>query len=146
MTVTNAVRPVGMSAGVIASSSMPAADVLMALGVVAGAGLSTAEVARRRTQYGPNAVMSHRARALPVLWHQLASPLLGLLGAAAIASYFVGERSGAIIIGVIITLSVGLGFINEYRAEKAAEALHAQIHHETVVMRDGKPAMVDVTE
>jgi Mg2+-importing ATPase len=42
-------------------------------------------------------------------------------------------------------LSVGLGFVNEYRAEKAAEALHDQIHHETVVIRDGKPSMVDVT-
>ena len=42
-------------------------------------------------------------------------------------------------------MSVGLGFVNEYRAEKAAEALHDQIHHETVVIRDGKPSMVDVT-
>ena len=41
------------------------------------------------------------------------------------ASYFIGERSDAVIIGVIVALSVGLGFVNEYRAEKAAEALHA---------------------
>jgi len=82
---------------------------------------------------------------LPVLWHQLRSPLLGLLVAAAIASYFVGERSGAVIIGVIVALSVGLGFVNEYRAEKAAEALHSQISHKTVVIRDGRPTTVDVT-
>jgi Mg2+-importing ATPase len=82
---------------------------------------------------------------LPVLWHQLRSPLLGLLLTAAVASYFVGERSAALIIGVIVALSVGLGFVNEYRAEKAAEALHDQIHHETLVIRDGKPSMVDGT-
>jgi hypothetical protein len=35
---------------------------------------------------------------------------------------------------------------NEYRAEKAAEALHDQIHHEAVVTRDGKPSTVDVTD
>ena len=89
---------------------------------------------------------SHRAWFLPVLWHQLRSPLLALLLTAALASYFVGERTDAVIIAVIVGLSVGLGFVNEYRAEKAAEALHDQIHHETVVIRDGQPASVDVTE
>ncbi len=79
-----------------------------------------------------------------MLWHQLRSPLLALLLIAAVASYFVGERSDAVIIGVIVGLSVGLGFVNEYRAERAAEALHDQIHHETIVIRDGRPASVDV--
>ena len=80
-----------------------------------------------------------------MLWHQLRSPLLALLLAAALASYFVGQRGDALIIGVIVGLSVGLGFVNEYRAEKAAEALHDQIHHETVVIRDGGSQSVDVT-
>ena len=79
-----------------------------------------------------------------MLWHQLRSPLLALLLIAAVASYFVGEKSDAVIIGVIVGLSVGLGFVNEYRAERAAEALHDQIHHETIVIRDGQPASVDV--
>ncbi len=83
---------------------------------------------------------------MPVLWHQLRSPLLVLLLVAAFASYFLGERSDAVIIAVIVGLSVGLGFVNEYRAEKAAEALHDQIHHETVAVRDGNPVSVDVTE
>lgn len=43
-------------------------------------------------------------------------------------------------------MSVGHGFINEFRAEKAAEALHSQIHHETVAIRDRKPSTVEVTE
>jgi Mg2+-importing ATPase len=118
---------------------------LSSLGVTGGDGLSTTEVARRQAEWGPNAVASHRARFLPVLWHQLRSPLLLLLLTAAVASYFVGERTDAIIIAVIVGLSVGLGFVNEYRAEKAAEALHGQIHHETVVLRDGRPTSVDVT-
>ena len=55
------------------------------------------------------------------------------------------SRSDAVIIGVIVGLSVGLGFVNEYRAEKAAEALHSQIHHQAVAIRDGRPVMIDVT-
>jgi len=96
--------------------------------------------------YGPNAVASHHARVLPVLWHQLRSPLLGLLLFAATASYFVGERTDAIIIGVIVGLSVGLGFGNEYRAEKTAASLHSQISHQAVVLRDGHLTSIDVTD
>jgi P-type Mg2+ transporter len=146
MTLVSApARPARPVTGIVSVASLGTEDALRDLGVVDGEGLSVQEVALRRAQWGPNAVSSHRARLLPVLWHQLRSPLLGLLLTAAVASYFVGERSAALIIGVIVALSVGLGFVNEYRAEKAAEALHDQIHHETVVIRDGKPSMVDVT-
>ena len=131
-------------AGITAAASVPVVDVLAGLGVDGGAGLSPAEVDRRQIRFGPNAVSSHRARWGPVLWHQLKSPLLVLLFVAAVASYFVGEESDAVIIGVILALSVGLGFVNEYRAEKAAEALHSQIRHETVVIRGGRSARVDV--
>jgi P-type Mg2+ transporter len=145
MIVCAPAQPVGSATGIVSAAALSAAEVLRELGVAAGSGLSSDEVARREAQFGPNAVSSHRARLLPVLWHQLRSPLLGLLLAAAIASYFVGERSGAIIIGGIVALSVGLGFVNEYRAEKVAEALHSQISHQTVVVRDGRPIAVDVT-
>ena len=99
----------------------------------------------RELQYGPNALATHHARFAIVLWHQLRSPLLALLLAAALASYIVGERSSAVIIAVIVGLSVGLGFVNEFRAERAAESLHAAIHHRCVVVRDGAPVLVDVT-
>ena len=80
-----------------------------------------------------------------MLLHQLGSPLLGLLVVAAVASYAVGEQSGAVIIVVIVGLSVGLRFVNEFRAEKAAEALHTGIRHHATVLRDGRQATVDVT-
>jgi P-type Mg2+ transporter len=124
---------------------MDVAAILREQGVDVRVGLSDAEVVRRRARWGPNAVSSHRARVWPVLWHQLRSPLLGLLMAAALASYFFGEGNDAIIIGVIVALSVGLGFVNEYRAEKAAEALHDQIRHQTVVLRGGRAQAIDVT-
>jgi Mg2+-importing ATPase len=129
---------------VSAAGELPGEQVLRGLGVDPD-GLSAGEARLRLARYGPNAVSTHRARLLLVLWHQLRSPLLGLLLAAAVASYFVGERSDAVIIGVIVALSVGLGFVNEYRAEKAAEALHSQIHHQALAIRGGHPVAVDVT-
>jgi Mg2+-importing ATPase len=144
VTVT-AQYPAGWPAGIVPASETTGTGLLEQLGVTADAGLSSAEAARRLTRWGPNAVSSHRARLLPVLWHQLRSPLLMLLLIAAVASYFTRERGDAVIIGVIVGLSVGLGFVNEYRAEKAAEALHSQIRHQAVVIRDGRPVSIDVT-
>ncbi|MBX6748541.1 MAG: magnesium-translocating P-type ATPase [Micromonosporaceae bacterium] len=130
---------------VTAAAARPADDVLAQLGATP-TGLSTAEAHRRLAAAGPNAVRSHRARALPVLWHQVRSPLLGLLLAAALASVFVGEHGDAVIIAVIVGLSVGLGFINEFRAERAAQALHSRVRHTARVVRDGETVNVDVEQ
>ncbi|MER7283404.1 magnesium-translocating P-type ATPase [Dactylosporangium sp. NPDC000244] len=126
------------------AAELPGEQVLHGLGVDHD-GLSAGEVTRRLARYGRNAVSTHRARLLPVLWHQVRSPLLVLLLVAAVASYFVGERSDAIIIAVILALSVGLGLVNEYRAEKAAEALHSKISHRALAVRGGHPVAVEVT-
>jgi P-type Mg2+ transporter len=135
----------GAAGGIAAAAERSKVDVLDDLGVGVG-GLSTAEASARLARFGPNAVVSHRARPMVVLWHQVRSPLLALLLAAATASFFVGERSDAVIIGVIVFVSVGLGFVNEYRAERAAESLHSQIHHSAVAIRDGAPRALEVSE
>ncbi|WP_222848975.1 magnesium-translocating P-type ATPase [Trebonia kvetii] len=109
-------------------------------------GLGKDEAARRLRVVGPNAVRSYRARPWPVLWSQLRSPLLLLLAVTAVASAFLGQASDAVIIGVILVASVGLGFFNEYKAARTAEALHSSIRHRCVVLRDGHPRTVDVTE
>ena len=127
--------------GAAAAAVQDVSEVLATLGSDPTNGLSTAEVRSRTAQFGSNAVSSHRARLLPVLWHQLRSPLLVLLLAAALASYLVGEKSDAVIIGVIVAMSVGLGLVNEYRAEKAADALHAQISHRAVAVRDARAVL-----
>ena len=53
---------------------------------------------------------------------------------------FLGEGVNAVIIGVILAASIGLGFMNEFRAERAADALHDRIRHTAIVLRDGEPA------
>jgi Mg2+-importing ATPase len=119
--------------------------VLARLGVSA-AGLSDAEVARRRQLVGLNVIAVRRVRPWEVLGRQLRSALLLLLVVTATVSFFVGDRTDAVIIATILVVSVGLGFVNEYRAELAAQALHTQIHHNVVVRRDGRTQTVDVTE
>ncbi|MEU0250946.1 magnesium-translocating P-type ATPase [Streptomyces sp. NPDC006184] len=109
-------------------------------------GLSGGEAAERLAAVGPNAVRTHHVRVLAVLGRQLRSALLILLAVTAGVSYFFGERTGAIIIAGILVLSVALGFVNEYRAEKAAQALHSRVRHTAVVIRGGAATEVDVTD
>ena len=122
-----------------------AAEVLSACGT-SEEGLPEDEAAGRLEAGGPNAVRSHRARAGRVLARQLRSPLLLLLAVTALVSYFVGERRDAILIGAILAMSVGLGFVNEYRAARAAEAMRDKVRHTSVVRRGGSRMVVPVTE
>ncbi len=109
-----------------------------------GDGLTHDEARARLAAVGANALRSHGAR--PFAVRQLRNPLLILLVAAAAASFAVGERTSALIILLIICMSVGLGFLNEYRSELAVEALHSQLRHTALAVRDGEPEPVDVTE
>ncbi len=61
-------------------------------------------------------------------------------------SGFLGDGTQAIIIGIILLTSIGLGFFNEYRAERATEALHSGVRHSALVRRDGNFVKVDVTQ
>jgi Mg2+-importing ATPase len=126
------------------AAAVGAEDVLARVGS-GPEGLAEDEAARRLRAVGPNAVRSHRARAWPVLMSQLRSPLLLLLAVTALASAFLGQASDAVIIGIILLASVSMGFANEYKAAKAAEALHSSIHHHCVVLRNGHSRTVDVT-
>ena len=137
----------GVSAvlSVAEAAALPPAEVLQRLGT-ASDGLSGDEVVARRVLVGPNLIAVRRVRVWEVLGRQLRSALLLLLVVTAAVSFFVGDRTDAVIIGVILVASVGLGFVNEYRAELASQALHTQIRHEAVVRRDGRSQTVDVKD
>ncbi len=128
-----------------AAAALPVADALSKL-ASSETGLSGAEASRRLAVYGPNTLLSHGVSALSVLVRQLRSYLLLLLLVAAVVSAVVGDQTEALIIGGIMLMSVGLSFFNEFRSEKAVEALHSQIRHLAFVDRDGRPTEVSVTE
>ncbi|MGW4121849.1 magnesium-translocating P-type ATPase [Nocardia sp. NPDC004711] len=127
------------------AAARPADQILTAL-ATGDEGLTESEYAERARLFGPNAIQAHRARIGPVIVRQLRSPLLLLLAVTALVSFFLGERSDAVVIGVIVAMSVGLGTVNEFRAEQAAAALHERIRHRVVVTRAGQARSVDLAE
>jgi P-type Mg2+ transporter len=141
-TVTVVRSSLGMAVAQAAATELDL--VLSALGTRA-TGLSAVEAGRRLNLVGPNAVRSHQARALRVLGRQLNSPVLILLGVTAFISFCLGQRVDTLVIASILLASVGLGFVNEYRAERATQALHSEVTHSVAAMRDEALATVDVT-
>ncbi|HEX2738419.1 MAG TPA: cation-transporting P-type ATPase, partial [Acidimicrobiia bacterium] len=107
-------------------------------------GLTSREAATRLGTYGANVLATRRVTAFGVLARQLHNPLLILLLSAAAVSAATGDGTDGGIIAAIVLMSVGLGFVNEYRSEQAVAALHANIRHEIVVWRDGEQQQLDV--
>ena len=124
-------------------AATPLADVMCWLDTSPD-GLSTVEAEARLARVGPNSVRTHRVSAAAVLLRQLNNAVLGLLAVTAVLSFFLGDSTQAVIICVILLVSVGLSFVNEYRAERATAALHSRVHHNAVVRRDGQLTKVDV--
>jgi Ca2+-transporting ATPase len=101
-------------------------------------GLTQTEVAERMLKYGANELQAaHRVSPWEILLEQFKNVLiLILLGATAI-SLFLGHGIESIVIAVIVLFAVVLGFVQEYRAERAIEALKQMAAPTATVLRDG---------
>ncbi len=110
-------------------------------------GLSAAEARSRLAQYGPNELVEKaRKTALMMFLGQFSDFMILVLIAAAIVSGFIGEPSDTIAIIVILILNSVLGFIQEYRAEKAMAALKKMAAASALVLRDGKHVTIPAGE
>lgn len=107
-----------------------------------------AETARERlTSYGPNEIQAgKKVSAWKVLFEQFQNVLLLILIIATVISIATGHGTEAIVIGVIVFFAVALGFIQEYRAERAMEALQKMAAPNAVAIRDGEEVQVPARE
>ncbi|MDW8327369.1 MAG: cation-translocating P-type ATPase [Anaerolineales bacterium] len=128
--------------------SRPVDAVAQQLGTDLRRGLSRDEVARRLAEYGPNELQAAQ-RVLPwqLLLEQFKNVLIIILLIAAGLSAFLGENPvEPIVISVIVLFAVLLGFIQEYRAERAIEALRKMAAPTATVIRDGEELKVPARE
>jgi Mg2+-importing ATPase len=110
------------------------------------AGLSSAEAAKRLKEFGPNLLKPPLQRAVLFQFlSQFRNPLVLILLAASLISALTGDAAGALIIGLIITMSVTLDFVQAYRAGRAADLLALQVAVMATVLRDGTPCELPVS-
>ncbi len=102
-------------------------------------GLSEDEAASRLAKNGPNVVATNQHRGWP--WRLLTAarnPLVILLLVLATISFATGDARAGSVMALMVILSVLLRFVQEARADAAAEKLKAMINVTTTVMRAGK--------
>lgn len=118
--------------------TLSSAEVMAQLGVDAPRGLSDADARNRLNQFGPNELQAApRASALQMLIEQFKNILILILLVAVGLSALLGHGVEAAVIGVIVLFAVLLGFIQEYRAERAIEMLREMAAPTATVIRGG---------
>lgn len=106
-------------------------------------GLRQQEAQERAAKYGPNEIQSaHRISAWEILIEQFKNVLILILLGATVISIFLGHGVESIVIAVIVLFAVVLGFVQEYRAERAIEALRQMAAPTATVLRDGKEVKI----
>ena len=110
-------------------------------------GLSSDEAARRLTQVGPNELeAAKRVSPWRLLLQQFQNVLIVILLAATGLSIALGHGLESLAIAVIVLLAVLLGFVQEYRAERAIESLRKLAAPTATVVRDGAERRVPAHE
>jgi Ca2+-transporting ATPase len=110
-------------------------------------GLNEDVVASKLEEFGKNELVAKKnAHPLIIFFKQFIDVMVLVLVVAAIISAFIGEASDTIVIIIILVLNAVIGFVQEYRAEKAMEALRKMATPVSFVIRSGKTKQLPLAE
>jgi Ca2+-transporting ATPase len=127
--------------------ALDAHQVASKLGVDPVHGLSTSQVTERRLRYGRNALQEVRPRAAwRILVDQFASLVIALLAVAAAIAWFTSDTAEAIAILIVLIINASVGFLTEWQAGRALDALRRQSRTTSRVRRDGFETTVDAED
>ena len=127
--------------------AMPVGDVVDHLGVEPERGLSDDEVARRRSEAGPNVL--DETDTIPwwqIVLDQIRSAVVALLFAAVVAGVLIGELVEAGAVAVVLIVNTVVGFVTELRAVRSMEALSELTATIADVERDGRRDEIDAAD
>ncbi|MCK4477448.1 cation-translocating P-type ATPase [Candidatus Bathyarchaeota archaeon] len=110
-------------------------------------GLKEEEVKQRLAKYGLNELKERkRTTALQIFLNQFKDIFVVMLLIATAISFAVGETTDAATIATIVVLNSVVGFVQEYRSEKAMEAMRKLTAPKARLMRNGKEVLVSAKE
>ena len=117
--------------------TLPVLEVTQRLEVDPQTGLNAREVRRRTRRYGANTIPEHRQRSLTRIFiDQFTDFMILVLIGAAIVSGMLGQRMDALAIIIIVVLNGIIGFVQEYRADRAMQAIKKLATPTTRVQRE----------
>ena len=110
-------------------------------------GLEIEEVNKRQEKYGLNELRrKNKDGVLKVLWRQINNPLIWvLIGSSTLATALGKITDGMVVLAVVVVNSI-IGFIQEYKAGKAIEALSNMVPENATVIRNGNIITIPVSE
>ncbi len=110
-------------------------------------GISSEEAQKRLIEYGRNELKEKKKKTPLIMFlEQFKDFMIIVLMIAAVISGFIGELTDTIAVIVIVVLNAVIGFVQEYRAEKAMAALKKMASPSAVVIRNGMPVTVASSE
>ncbi len=110
-------------------------------------GLTTLEAQKKLSQFGPNIIEGKKQTPLLLQFlRQFKDFMVIILIVAAVFAYFAGERIDATIIIGIVFINAAIGFFQEFKAEKAIEALKKLLAPKARVVRDGHEKLIEASE
>lgn len=110
-------------------------------------GLTKQEAKKRLEKYGPNEIEEKKQiHPIKIFLSQFKSPIVWVLIVAMIITLVVHEYTDFFVIGAIVLLNAILGFIQEYKAEKAIKKLKDIVSLEAKVVRDGEEKEVKASQ
>jgi len=119
-------------------------QVLIELNVSQKQGLTSEEAQKRLEQYGENKLKGKPKKSLFVLFFaQLKDMLIYVLLGASVITFAIGEYVDAIIILLVVILNAVIGVVQEYKAEKAIEALQKMTTPKSLVRRNGEATEIN---
>ncbi len=110
-------------------------------------GLNPQEIERRLEEYGPNVVAKEKRQTwLMRLWENIKNPLVILLVLLGAISFLTGDMRATIVILSMVILGIVLRYVQESRANTAAEQLKAMVRTTATVIRDGQRQEIALQE
>ena len=110
-------------------------------------GLRSEDASLKLAEYGLNELQEKKKKPAWLLFlHQFKDFMILVLMAAAVIAGIAGDITDTMIILVIVLLNAIVGFVQEYRAEKAMDALKKIAALQAQVLRDGKPVLIPSSE
>ncbi|WP_342376455.1 HAD-IC family P-type ATPase [Myxococcus stipitatus] len=110
-------------------------------------GLTDEQARERLSRHGPNVLQRQKGEgALKLLWRQVNSPFIWVLIVSAVLAVALGKVTDGLVVAAVVVLNTLIGFVQEFRAGRAIEALSRMVPENATVVRGGSKRAVPAAE